>query len=515
MVNLQSRWEIVLPIAAIGLIAGCSVLKQETDKKSPGILAAVNRQDQQPPSSPSPAAPELPATFNEEVRVGGGLMLGDTDHLAYQPTEFGLLLVEMIDQQKWNSLKHIVGVYPDLTLKLITESGGRIPWSHIKVIAKVFDSHWRGEGEDTWQNFAEQLEANSSGSHNLASQRAEFLRLLSTNQAEQALSLRLEKSLPKNPGNLATAEVLRLEGIAYLMLEDYPRSIERLTEALQLVRSSHPYFSSHIGLLLGEAHRHSGNQHLWKQSWQGAIEIQSQWVDQRALNDPGFWKKAAFLRPVDVNWPRPVIERLKLALEKENLKFDRQNSLDDEAVIWAMIGRQSLRRRESHNAILSYKKSEALVSDPKLKQELQMQQAIAMIEGGQPGPASAILIRMSSETGLLADRAKAILATLKLQNGSLAQGMNLLQVAIKTSDQWPDTERLRAQADYGLALLMRGHEQDGVDLLNRVHAGFLEAREYDHAVQCLWNIAKFYEKTKQPMLAESTQARMVQLENSL
>ena len=79
-----------------------------------------------------------------------------------------------------------------------------------------------------------------------------------------------------------------------------------------------------------------------------------------------------------------------------------------------------------------------------------MQQALAMIDGGQQGPASAILLRLGSQSSLLGDRAKAILATLKLQNGSLAQGMNLLQSAIKTSSQWPAHERLRAQADYGL-----------------------------------------------------------------
>lgn len=73
-----------------------------------------------------------------------------------------------------------------------------------------------------------------------------------------------------------------------------------------------------------------------------------------------------------------------------------------------------------------------------------------MIDGGQPGPASAILIGLGSGENVLADRARAILASLKLQNGSLAQGMNLLQVAIETSNQWPTSERLRAQADMGL-----------------------------------------------------------------
>ena len=43
-----------------------------------------------------------------------------------------------------------------------------------------------------------------------------------------------------------------------------------------------------------------------------------------------------------------------------------------------------------------------------------MQQALAMIDSGQQGPASAILLRLGSKPSLLGDRSKAILATLKL-----------------------------------------------------------------------------------------------------
>ena len=206
---------------------------------------------------------------------------------------------------------------------------------------------------------------------------------------------------------------------------------------------------------------------------------------ERGLNDPSFWKKAAFLRPVSTPWPDQVIERLEKALAKEGLRFPASKSTDKEAVVWAIVGTQSLKRHESQNAILSFKKCEALVGDRSLKEELQMQQALSMIDSGQQGPASAILLRLGSTNSLVGDRAKAILATLKLQNGSLAQGMNLLQSAIASSAQWPAAERLRAQADYGLAYLMRGKEEQGVSLINQVYGEFVRHKNFDHAAQCL------------------------------
>ncbi len=481
------------------------MFKKESENAQPEILESIEK------NTGSETAPT-----QEKVRFDGGVLLGNTDNLAFKPNEFSEVLVELIDQKKWNSLKHMVGNYPDITLKLLTEADSQLtPWAHLKIVARLFDTHFQGNGQSSWQQFVEHLESTSGTPQNLTFARSEFLRYLTTNQPTKAISLRLDKTVNAKTDVLAKAEVRRLEGIAYLMMEDYAKSVARFSEGLKLVHESHPFVASHIGLLLGEAHRHAKNHEQWKESWQAAIEIQSIWLEQRGLVDPAFWKKAAFLRPVDTPWPKPVIRRIAAALDQENLKFDIENSRNDEAVIWAIVATQSLHRHESQNAILAFKKSEALTSNFNLKNELRLQQAIAMIDGGQPGPASAILMRLGSGNDILADRSKAILATLKLQNGSLAQGMNLLQSAIKSASEWPTSERLRAQADFGLALLMRGREDQGVALLNQVHHEFLAEKNFDHASQCLWNLAKYFEKTKQPDLRETTIERMQQLESAL
>ena len=316
------------------------------------------------------------------------------------------------------------------------EGNATLSASHRQLIAKQFDQRWSGNGQDHWQQFVR-----SSGRHGKTGDffqtRSTFLSFLENNQIDDALDLGIGRSIGSGTPDIAQAELLRLEGIAYLLAEDFPQSTDRLSRAMQLVETNQPYQASHVGLLLGEAWRHAGQIDRWQSSWESAIEIQSRWLAERGLCDPTFWSKAAFLRPSSTAWPEDVIRRLQISLHRENLEFGSEPAASAEAVVWATVGTQSLKRHESQNAILAFKKAEALVTNPSLKEELQMQQALAMIDGGQQGPASAILLRLSSKSSLLGDRAKAILATLKLQNGSLAQGMNLLQSAIKTSNQWP------------------------------------------------------------------------------
>ena len=73
-------------------------------------------------------------------------------------------------------------------------------------------------------------------------------------------------------------------------------------------------------------------------------------------------------------------------------------------------------------------------------------------------------------------------------------------------------ERLRAQADYALALLVRGRESDGIRLLDQVQSEFEAAGMYDQAHQCLWNKSKYFEKTKQSERLQTATAEMADLE---
>jgi tetratricopeptide (TPR) repeat protein len=482
---------------AIGIgLSGCSLFKIDSEKPETDLLkksildsTELSSADPQYDSSGKP----IPA----KTRLAGGLTLGDTGNLAFTAESLSAVVEEMVESERWNSLRNIVALYPDVTTKILWGEGqNQLSSSQREVLARAMDLQWTMGEVDSWQSFVSQ-QYNHGNPGNYLENRNRFLAFLQVNDTNSAFSIKLSKSVEKTNSQIAKAESLRLEGIAHLMNEDYENSIKSLSRARALQEKSQPIQASHTGLLLGEAYRHAEELDQWQASWLKAIEVQSQWAVERGLMDPAFWNKAAFLRPVSAQWPADVIGRLEHSLRNENLEFGFSESSIDEAVVWATIGIQSLKRHESQNSILAFKKSEALVNGVSLREELQMQQALAMIDGGQQGPASAILLRLGSQPSLLGDRAKAILATLKLQNGSIAQGMNLLQSAIKTSSQWPIHERLRAQADYGLAYLMRGREEQGIGLLNYVYDEFLKLQSYEDASQCLANIATYYEKTDQ------------------
>lgn len=509
-IMLRATLMVMISISLIA-VSGCSYFQKEPDKLKPGGLKNVFGKKE---SSSDLDAILRDSTDNEKsVRTSGGLTLGDTDNLAFSESELAQVLDSLLTEGKTNSVRGLIRLYPDLITKLlISANQSQLSTRRQLAIAQFFDQQWSGNGKDTWQSYIESV-SQADASDEFVTARGEFMNRLSNNQPDKALGLKIRERSSKTDSIIAEAEALRLEGIAYMMLEKHQDSSARFEAAMQMLAQSHPYQASKIGLLLGESQRHAGEMDQWKSNWESAIELQSRWLAERGLTDPSFWKKAAFLRPVSAPWPTRVVERLEKSLQQENLQFPSTSSGDKEAVIWGTVGIQSLKRHESQNAILSFKKCEALVNDLSLKQELQMQQALALIDSGQQGPASAILLRLGSSNSLVGDRSKAILGTLKLQNGSLAQGMNLLQSAIKTSNQWPVSERLRAQADYGLAYLMRGKEEQGISLLNTVHNEFVKQRNFEHASQCLTNMAAYYAKTDQPRKQRETLARLETLES--
>ncbi len=491
-------------------ITGCSMLKLDSDRSGSDIVKSALAKAKKPFQTGS--SPErITSGSHEKVRLAGGLALGQTDNVAFTPEALADVFSDLIALDKRNSVRGLVALYPDVVTKILLDAAGSLSESDKTEIAKLFDQKWKGSGNDRWESFVSSTRPVIKGTTFVQS-RVEFLNLVEDDQIEAALDLKLSRTYSDASSVFIQAESVRLEGIAHLMLGDHRQSIISLNEAMSLLESTHPYHASQVGLLLGEAYRQAGRNDEWKASWRSAIDIQSRWLAKRGLSDPTFWSKAAFLRPASTDWPISAIRRLEHSLRNENLEIGSDQASANEAVVWAFVGTQSLKRHESQNAILAFKKSEALISSIEIKEELQMQQALAMIDGGQQGPASAILIRLGSKPTLLGDRSKAILATLKLQNGSLAQGMNLLQSAIKTSNQWPTTERLRSQADYGLAYLMRGKEEQGIALLNQVHDEFVKEKSVDHAAQCLANIATYYEKTDQPAKHKTAVARMKQLE---
>lgn len=510
------RWPLGFACVAscILLLVGCSVFRTT---KGTSLESEVGQADTRATDTAELAEPdavdrsqpnETESGKVSKVRLDGSLSLGDTDHLAYEPEQLAVALAELYSAGQLASAQTLVRDYPDVVAKIMLQPNTqRLTRKQQSELCDQYAKLWTSDTSGI-QQLKNSLASGTTVS--VLQQHKTFLTQLENNRPEEALRLRIGRQLSEP--SLLHAESLRLEGMAKLMLEDHAGAAAKFSQAVEILDSKQPVEANRIRLLLGESWRRAGDENAWKEAWTQAVMSHSALLVNRQLADPQFWKQAAFLRPVSAPWPEKVTDRLYEFNRKYGL--DHEERQRSEASVWMTIGLNSLRRHESQNAILSFKKAEALVSDRFLKKELQLKQALAMIDGGQPGPASAILFRISSETGTIADRAKAILATMKLQNGSLAQGMGLLQAAIQSSNQWPADERLRAQADYGLAYLMRGKEQQGVALLEQIYREFLSRGDYPQAIQCLSNIATYFEKTDKPGEHRAVVARLKKLEAS-
>ncbi len=494
------------------LATGCSLfpsskstearLKTEVDR--PTETGAGRNSDQGVRESNDGAGAEQGS--GAKVRLDGSLSLGDTDNPALTPEQLATAISQLLDEDKLNSARELIRLYPDITAKLMVASNPPdLTREHRDWIADHYLAIWGAEPEA----YVRLKQAYRSGTLNaVLNNQSEFLNRLQNNRPQEALELRISRQVADN--ELLQSEALRLEGMAYLVMEEYSAASQRLQAAAELLTRVQPVEANRILLLVGETERRAGNLEKWKSAWRTAVTSHANILAQHDLHDPAFWKQAAFLRPLKNDWPEEIVAQLRRKLVDDGMSYDGTEST--ESVVWATIGMQSLARHESQNAVLAFKKSEATAVSLQLKQELQMMQAIGMIEGGQAGPASAILLRLSSQDGILSDRAKAVLAAMKLQNGSLAQGMNLLQTSIQSCTQWPEGERLRAQADYALSYLMRGKEQQGVQLLNQLHEQFLARDDFSQASQCLQNLATYFQQTKQSRKYRQTMARLESLE---
>ncbi len=463
--------------------SGCTKLKSRSSNQNKLNLAIKE-------STPEAKEHRIRAKFNDKkVRWdGGGVILGDASNRAFSNREFREHLGKLLEASQIGLAKHFVKRFPDVSLEVLQEADVADHDPQIlQFVAKQFDANWCRQ--NVWSPYIAQLINPPREIQFLEAKRRQFWIYLKKTDARSALELGLVKSLDRSASKMFQVECHRLEAIAYMMNGQHRQAAQSLKYALTITDAASELQSSKLRLLLGEFFRHQKQVDDWKTTWASAV-VQHCRLVKHGLYDPEFWNRAAYLRPAKTKWPEEVVQNATLINRQHHLE------LKPEANVWAMIGFQNLLRGEGQNAILAFKKAEAISQDLGNVANLRLQQARAMILAGQPGPASALLIRLISqnEGKVIGDRSQAILASMKLQNGGIAQGLNLLQNSVKSIEQWPLDESLRARADYGLALLMRGHESEGLRVLGDAHQGFARAADYQQAHQCLWNIAKYHEK---------------------
>lgn len=451
----------------------------------------------------------------ETIRWDAGVVvLGEADAGCFSPGEFVGVMESLVQENRIQSARRLVRQYPDTALRVLQESESVADHAHaLTVMATHFDELFGdGDSATSFESMVSFLQT-APGTDVLAA-RNRCWDALRSHRPDDVLKLKFSRTLPSQAGAMVEAEALRLEAIALMMKGKSSQSIDRLERAIGLIQRHHPYVTAHWLLLLGEFHRHADELEPWKSNWARAVEIQSRLLVQARVEDPSFWNRAAYLRPAGEEWPQSTLDNFKQYIASwQTMPESAVVVANGETLVWLALGLQHLARDEGQNAVLAFKKSEAVATSQQIVPELQLLQARALTSAGQPGAASAILIRLASAGGAghLEDRAKAVLGSLKLQNGAILQGSNLIEDARRTADQWPPLDRLKAQADFALALLIRGREKDGITLMEQTETEFASLEQWDQVLQCRENLVTYFESKKSPERLQSARARLQEL----
>lgn len=486
---------IVLGVLSTLALAGCVSLPLT----APLPKQSVARRDEQRISAP---------IEGKRVQPGGAcLELGEAEKAAVSPEEFLLKVNELLTEQRHESARRFIHSYPDVaqeTLRHVTNE--QCANVGIQFIAEVHDQQCGiRDSADGWQVLVRDRTANPARFTAYEVTRQQFVELLHSGKAGEAIALRLSRD---TPAPLLEVDAHQLMGEAYLLDNKPGDAAASFTAAIKRTSSGHPYRTVQLMLLLGEAQRRAGKKAEGTGTWQQAVLQAAQLLDRPIpVIDPLLWERAAYLRPVQCAWAAPVIKQLQFGLPTAKVGAD-------EAWLWARIGQWRLDRNEPRAALVACKRAESFSVEQRFQERVQLMQAQALAQLQQPAAATAILVHLAKKSDSPeAAPALAMLGALKLNNGSTRQALALLKKAVEQGPEanWPG--RGEAEANLGLAYLMVGNEEQGFRWLHAGQRRFAAAREHGLLVQSLENEARYLSKVAKASEAEQLTRRIQALES--
>jgi hypothetical protein len=476
----------------------------------------------------SPSEKKPVATGTQVRTSGDGFALGDVERATLSPQQFVDRLGAHLRAGKMHNARRLVELFPDAALAVLRDPKSVNASSEI--VAAVADAHdrqcHRGDGP-SWAAVARDRAAQPARYAEFDDKRRRFMIDVQDGRVQDALLLGL--AVPAGaPGQALAIDVANLKGIA-LVLDNRPReAVDAFQQALQATGSagcpgnSQPYEAANLLLLLSDAQRRAGDSAAAERTWLAAADLVTTLAAGPApIADPILLERAAYLRPANLPWPQPAQQRLCDASVRLGVVFPAvklqagappQASVTEEASLWTVIGHWRLARDESQAALVALKRAESMTASPLAAGRLQIAEARALVRLGQTAAATAVLINLAEQNDpQIARPAMALLGTLKLRQGVIQQGFNLLHAAVEQDPTlaWP--ERTQAEADLGLAYLIVGDESSGLRWLHEAQQSFESAGQREELVQSLENEAAYLDQVKKQDLAKEVRQRLQSL----
>lgn len=486
-------------------LAGCSLLPE-------GVLwIEPDSSEQTEPSSGAVAA--VGVNSDGLVLEAGG---------AGMPPERLLAEVSgLLAEKKTATARRLVQTHPETAWQLLR---GPVPVGDAKTLGAIAAAHdaqcVRADGVAGWQALLADRTQRPVPYQRYAQRRAEFLDDLRHGFPGRALARELVPPAADALPSLVAVDAWQLTGTA-LLLDDRPGDAAAAYQrAVMVAERSYPYYEAHLRLQWSEALRSAGRIAEADAAWGEAVRCAGAGLraDPPRL-DPEYWQRAAGHRGVDRPWPAELIATLAELTLRYGLSagdgpwMSGGSEPTSERFLWACMGHWWLERGEPQAALVALKRAHGLTAAPRDRLQLELAQAKALTALDQTAAATGILASIADSPDPSAQvQALATLGSLRLATGGTKQGFHLLRRALEQDDSidWPS--RARAEADLGLAYLMLGNEQAGLQWLHRAQARFQSSGTHDHLLQSLENELAYAEQAKNKSQARALRQRIEELE---
>lgn len=465
-----------------------------------GLAAASLIGCHKPGTAPAPvsknAATTEPARGPVKVKSDGAcLQLGELQQSAMTAAALGGKVSEHLAAGRAETARRLVQRFPDASEEAVLgcePSQANTPT--VRFIAAALDA-------DTNAGWQAHLNALAGPAKGYAAKRADAIRHLREGDFSKTTSANLPAAAPPGP---ALVEAHRLHGQA-LLLAEKPKDAAAAFGAGARAAKHDPVRASACVLMCGEAQRRAGQAAEAKTSWAHAVEYAAAGVRPNGTGfDPVFWERAAYLKPVDANWPEPVVLALSGFARDRVVLPPPKGTVTPEMWVWAAIGQGRLDRGECHAALSAFKRAETMTTDPGARDGFGVAQARALLMLNQTQAASALLVAAGGRTnGRYAPAATAMIGAMKLSEGAAEPAHKLLSQALTAPGEWPG--RAEAEADLGLACLSTGDETTGLRWLAAARVKFQAAGEIELLGQSWQNEARYWDSAGRA--AQATAAR--------
>lgn len=304
----------------------------------------------------------------------------------------------------------------------------------------------------------------------------------------------MEVRVTPPPGEL-TADACRLEALAALAAGKPAEADQAIVAAL--AASGDPLARAQLLSLRSLALRRLGKPGEADDAWRAAARAAGA-LAARKLPLPRLWERLAQQRPVRQGWPKEALAGARASLGELSAAFlpgagasASVATVIDRAALRTAIGRWRLGRGEAGPALLAFKQAQAMLPEasalragPLAEQRLRLEQARALAQLGQRGPAHALLIDLEREPATQRS-ALGLLGAMALAAGDLGRARATLRKALSGgSSDWPG--RRQAVADATLTALLAGEPEAHRALLAAADA-LGRSGDLDGQLSCLIN----------------------------